>query len=106
MIANTPKPPYYAVIFTSKQTNTTIGYDEMAIKMEELAKLQKGFIGVDSARSDVGITVSYWESLEDIFNWKQNADHLQAQLKGKQNWYAWYNVKICAVEREYEMPAY
>ena len=94
--------PYYAVIFTSTQTNNINGYSEMADKMETLAAKQKGFLGIDSARSDVGITVSYWKTLEGIKNWKQQTDHLIAQQKGIKDWYSWYNVRICRVEREYE----
>lgn len=94
--------PYYAVIFTSTQNETIEGYSEMANKMEELAKQQPGFIGLDSARNDVGITVSYWESLDAIKNWKQQSEHLIAQQKGRQEWYSWYHVRICKVEREYE----
>lgn len=92
---------YYAVIFTSIQKENIEGYSEMAEKMEQLAKQQSGFIGMDSARNEVGITVSYWESLETIKKWKQQTDHLEAQNKGKTNWYSWYNVKICKVEKEY-----
>tara|TARA_R110002049_G_scaffold239565_5_gene412877 strand:+ start:241 stop:552 length:312 start_codon:yes stop_codon:yes gene_type:complete len=94
--------PYYAVIFTSTQSQDIDGYSEMAEKMENLAKQQTGFIEIDSARNDVGITVSYWESLEAIKNWKANTEHLLAQQKGREQWYNWYNVKICKVEREYE----
>lgn len=94
--------PYYAVIFTSTQTDNTEGYTEMAIQMEALAKQQKGFLGIDSARNTIGITVSYWESLEAIQNWKQQTDHKLAQRLGITNWYNWYNVRICKVEREYE----
>lgn len=94
--------PYYAVIFTSKHTKTTKGYAEMADEMEALAKKQNGFLGIESARQDLGITVSYWQTLEDIKNWKQQADHLQAQQKGRQDWYSYYHVRICKVEREYE----
>lgn len=94
--------PYYAVIFTSTQNENIEGYSEMSEKMEALAKQQKGFLGIDSAREDVGITVSYWKSLGDIKSWKQQSDHLAAQLKGRQDWYRWYNVRICKVEREYE----
>lgn len=93
---------YYAVIFTSRLSNNTEGYEEMAQKMEELAKHQKGFLGIDSARNDIGITVSYWRTKEDIKNWKKNTEHLFAQQKGQEKWYSWYNVKICKVEREYE----
>ncbi len=93
---------YYAVIFTSTQTANIEGYGEMAQKMEDLAKQQEGFISIDSARETVGITVSYWESLDAIKIWKQNSEHLLAQQKGRQQWYRWYNAKICKVEREYE----
>lgn len=95
------KPPYYAVIFTSSHSENTQGYQEMAEHMEILAKQQDGFLGMDSARNDVGITVSYWQSLDSIKNWKQQTEHLTAQQKGRQDWYSWYDVKICKVESEY-----
>ena len=94
--------PYYAVIFTSTQKEAIEGYGEMAEKMELLARQQPGFLGIDSARNEIGITVSYWDSLEAITNWKQQSEHLVAQQKGKKDWYSWYNVKVCKVEREYE----
>jgi len=98
----TKSKTYYAVIFTSTQKENIEGYNEMAKKIEQLAKQQIGFIGIDSARNEVGITVSYWESLEAIKNWKHQTDHLEAQQIGKTDWYSWYNVKICRVEHEYE----
>lgn len=94
--------PYYAVIFTSTQSENIEGYAEMAENMELLAKQQDGFLGIDSARNSVGITVSYWRSLEAIKSWKVNSEHLFAQQKGREQWYNWYNVRICKVEREYE----
>lgn len=94
--------PYYAVIFTSTLSENHQGYNEMAEQMESIAKIQNGYLGFDSARSQLGISISYWESLEDIKNWKKNSDHLIAQQKGRNNWYSWYNVRICKVEREYE----
>jgi len=93
---------YYAVIFTSTRTEVEAGYTEMAIKMVELAKAQPGYIGMESARSEIGITVSYWESLEAIKNWKANMEHLEAQEKGRTTWYKNYKVRIAKVEREYE----
>jgi heme-degrading monooxygenase HmoA len=94
--------PYYAVIFTSKLTKNNEGYSDMAQKMEDLAKKQNSFLGIESVREDVGITVSYWESLEAIKTWKQNSEHLIAQQKGREQWYSWYNTRICKVEREYD----
>lgn len=95
------KPPYYAVIFTSVRTETEEGYDEMADLMVKLAREQEGFLGVESARNQIGITVSYWRNLEAISAWKQNVDHLVAQQKGRENWYQSYTTRICLVEREY-----
>ncbi|MBV1923106.1 MAG: antibiotic biosynthesis monooxygenase [Flavobacteriaceae bacterium] len=94
--------PYYAVIFTNRQTESIEGYGEMADAMEQLAKKQPGYLGFESARNELGIAISYWETLEDIKNWKANLDHLEAQNQGKNKWYAWYKVRICKVEREYE----
>lgn len=101
MIAQTPAAPYYAVIFTSVRTETTEGYGEMAELMVELASGQPGFLGVESARNEVGITVSYWESLESIKNWKAHADHRVAQQYGREKWYSAYKTRICLVERDY-----
>ncbi|MBS1530879.1 MAG: antibiotic biosynthesis monooxygenase [Bacteroidetes bacterium] len=101
MIAETPKPPYYAVIFTSLRTDGDNGYGDMAKEMEELAKEQPGYLGVQSARDGLGITVSYWESPEAIKNWKSNEHHRFAQRKGREKWYEKYKVRICKVERDY-----
>ncbi len=94
--------PYYAVIFTTLLSNNTEGYEETAKKMEALAKTQKGYLGIVSARNEIGITISYWDSLEAINNWRTNTEHKFAQQKGKSQWYHWYNLKICKVEQEYE----
>lgn len=96
------KTPYYAVIFTSTRTEGDNGYTKMAQQMEELAKKQPGYLGIESAKEDVGITVSYWESLQAISDWKAHTDHLFAQQKGIKDWYQSYKVRICLVEREYD----
>ena len=92
---------YYAVIFTSLLTENTEGYTEMAVAMEQLAKQQPGYLDFESAHEGIGITISYWESLDAIKQWKANVDHLQAQQLGKGRWYKWYKTRICKVEREY-----
>jgi heme-degrading monooxygenase HmoA len=100
-ISSTPKPPYYAVIFTSIRTDEDKGYSKMAEKMVELATRQSGFLGIESARENIGITVSYWSNLKAIESWKQNTEHLIAQKQGKETWYQEFKVRICKVENEY-----
>ncbi|MCL6585797.1 MAG: antibiotic biosynthesis monooxygenase [Anoxybacillus sp.] len=94
--------PYYAVIFSSERTDGDNGYAEMAQRMVELAKQQPGFLGVESARdtSGFGITVSYWDSLEAIQQWKAHAIHKIAQERGKKEWYRRFALRVCKVERE------
>jgi heme-degrading monooxygenase HmoA len=101
--AQTPKPPYYAVIFSSLRTKGDNGYGHMAQRMAELAKEQPGYLGVESARGEdgFGITVSYWQSEEAIRNWKQQAEHVAAQEEGIRNWYQHYELRVAKVERGY-----
>ena len=101
-IAKTPPPPYYAVIFTSHRNEGDSGYGEMSERMVTLAARQPGFLGVESAREGVGITVSYWTDLESIKNWKSNIEHLEAQSLGRKKWYSSYKTRISKVERDYE----
>jgi len=102
MIAKTPKPPYYAVIFTSTRTDGDRGYSKMADYMLDLAQQQEGFLGIESAREDLGLTVSYWRDLESIKSWKENSEHLIAKEKGREEWYKNYKIRIAKVERDYE----
>ena len=102
MMANTPKTPYYAVIFTSIRTSGDNDYATMSAKMVSLASKQVGFLGIESARDSIGITVSYWDSLEAIKNWKLNIEHSRAREKGRSDWYKKFKVRICKVERDYE----
>lgn len=101
MIAATPLPPYYAVIFSSLRTEGDRNYGAMADRMVALAAEQPGYLGVESAREGLGITVSYWSDLGSIRAWKANAEHLLAQQTGRSTWYADYRVRIARVERDY-----
>lgn len=96
-------PPYYAVVFTSRRTPAdAAGYEHTARRMVELAEQQPGFLGVDSSRGDdgLGITVSYWDSLEAIRQWGEQAEHRLAQQLGRARWYESFSLRICRVESE------
>lgn len=104
LIARTPAPPYWAVIFTSRMRNPAEGYGDMADRMLDLAFDQPGFLGFETARAEVGISVSYWDSEEAIRAWKKNAEHLEAQRRGREDWYETFIVRVCRVERAYGQP--
>lgn len=102
LIAQTPQPPYYAVIFSSVRTDGDNGYNETAGRMVELAGEIEGFLGIESARNELGISVSYWRDLESIRQWKNQAEHLLAQKYGREKWYSAFKTRIALVERDYD----
>lgn len=109
-----PKPPYYAVIFSSFRTpgadndghGASDGYGDMADRMVELAAQQDGYLGIESARGadGFGITVSYWRDEAAIVKWKANAEHLVAQQNGHERWYEHFELRVAKVERAYGKP--
>lgn len=102
MLAQTPPPPYYAVIFSSIHTHQhQLEYEHTAKRMIALARQQEGFLGMESAREELGITVSYWHDLEAIKQWRQHTEHTMARAKGRTLWYSTFKVRISKVEREY-----
>ena len=100
-IATTPAAPYYAVIFTSLRTDLEGEYLATAARMEQLASEQPGFLGIENASDSLGITVSYWDSLESIAAWKTQGEHMLAQQTGRRDWYRSYQVRVARVERDY-----
>ena len=94
---------YYAVIFTAQRKESDRGYKETADQMMSLVKKQRGFLGVDTVRSieGFGITVSYWDSLESIDEWKENVFHRKAKSAGRSEWYKSYRVQVARVEKSY-----
>jgi len=103
-IAETPKAPYYAVIFTSVKdtTKSEEDYAEQVKLMRDLAEKQSGFLGFETAESELEISISYWEDVNSIMAWKMNTDHLESQKKGKNSFYDSYKVRIAQVQRDYD----
>lgn len=101
--AATPRPTYFAVIFTTTRTDVDDGYEVTAERMVELVQRQPGFLGFESAREEdgVGITVSYWRSLEDVVCWKNVAEHLVAQRLGREKWYRTFTLRVARIEDDW-----
>lgn len=103
-IVNTPKPPYYAVIFTSIHTNKEKEeYDIASARMVELAQNMPGFLGVESLRdkSGFGKTSVYWKDKESIKAWRNHEEHKVVKKRGRAIWYEKYIVRIAKVEKDY-----
>ncbi|MFC1750192.1 antibiotic biosynthesis monooxygenase family protein [Pseudomonadota bacterium] len=95
----------YCVIFKAKTKSIDKPYQETAHRMRELALSKYGCTDFSSMmKNDSEIALSYWNSLEDISNWKRDAEHLEAQRLGAEKWYASYTVQICKIEKAYSNP--
>ena len=105
--AKTPKPPYYAVIFSAQRTEGDNGYAEAAARMGELVARQPGFLGAESTRGadGFGITVAYFDSEDAIRGWKRHLEHAAARKEGRERWYSHYEVRVARVERAYDFTA-
>ncbi|MEO1654470.1 MAG: antibiotic biosynthesis monooxygenase [Bacteroidota bacterium] len=101
-MAPTPPAPYYAVIFCSILQGDDPEYAQTATRMVELAQEQPGFLGIESVRDQLGITISYWDSLKAIQKWKKQSEHHQAQQRRKKDWYEQYKIRIAYIERDYD----
>ena len=101
-LADTPEPPYYAVVFSSLRTAGDDGYAAMGERMVAMARSQPGYLGLESVRGadGVGITVSYWSSLDAIAAWKRDAAHAEAQRHGRERWYSAFRLRVARVERQ------
>lgn len=107
VITDTPKPPYYMASFTARRSSQNEGYAQMLDRMLELVAQQPGYLGRESARDENGtsMTISYWDSMESIQNWKQNTEHLVAQQRGRLEWYETYTIRIARVESQIVFPS-
>ena len=106
-VSKTPKPPYYAVVFTSVHANTAhTEHNAMSARMLELARSHDGFLGIEPARNQdgAGVAVSYWRDRETITRWARDPEHLIAKRKGREVWYNHYMIRVAKVEQEYGRP--
>ena len=92
----------YAVIFTAEVNQVDEEYSRTAKRMRELAQEKYGcteFVSVTEGKKE--ISISYWQSEEQIRQWKQDSEHLLAQQLGRSTWYNSYKVQVVEVVREY-----
>ena len=78
-------------------------YSKTAFRMMELAKEQEGFLGIESARNEIGITISYWKDLESIKKWKFQSEHTLVRQKGRSEFYTSFKTRIAKIERDYDL---
>ena len=92
----------FVVIFRAKINEPDEQYESTAAELRELARAEYHCAGFHAvAENGVEIALSYWHSLEDIENWKNDPAHKSAQEKGRRKYYQSYEVQVARIERQY-----
>ena len=92
----------FAVIFKAKPGSQNQAYSEMVAKLRKLAFEKYHCVDFISATADdMEVAISYWQTEQDIVNWKQDPLHQQAQQQGRETWYLNYQVEVMALTRSY-----
>ena len=93
----------FVVIFRAKIKKYDEVYSATAEKLRQLAIDEYGCREfVSFAEGDDEVAISWWDSLEQIANWKNNPEHLAAQAKGRSIWYDSVSVEVLQTLRKYK----
>lgn len=92
----------YAVIFRARIGLHNQAYLDLASRLRDLAFCKYNCVDFVAVTEDSHeIAISYWRSLEDIANWKNDPEHQQAQQQGREDWYEGYKVEIVEIKNAY-----
>jgi len=80
-------------------------FHQTAGRMMELVAKMPGFKGIEwfGAIDDphTQLALAEFESHEAVKAWKQNTEHLAAQKRGREEFFARYRIQIADIAREY-----
>ena len=76
-------------------------YGPMAVRMSELAKSMPGYISHKTFTAPDGerCTIAEFESEEALRAWSIHVEHIEAKRRGREAFYAEYDIKTCSVIR-------
>jgi heme-degrading monooxygenase HmoA len=92
----------YAVIFKARINKLDTQYQATAKRLRELATKEftcRDFVSV--VENGYEISISYWDSLDDIQAWRENHEHLEAQTLAEGRWYRSVEIEIVELIRDY-----
>jgi heme-degrading monooxygenase HmoA len=97
----------FVVVFRNRlREGDAAAYRATAERMDELARQQPGFLGLKSFTAEDGerVTISEFASLADVDAWRAHPEHLEAQRRGRAEFYAEYALQTCEVVRTARLP--
>jgi heme-degrading monooxygenase HmoA len=91
----------FVILFRSKLTSNTDGYEELADEMVRLGKEMPGFIDFKSFKAEDGerLSVAWWRDAETLRAWRTHPRHRFAQEAGREKFYEYYNIDVAEIVR-------
>jgi heme-degrading monooxygenase HmoA len=89
-----------AVIFKATVAGFDEEYQQTAQRLKTLAFEKYGcreFVSV--TEGDEEIAISYWDTEQQIRDWKNDPEHRAAQARGREKWYRSWSIDVCEVRR-------
>jgi len=90
----------FAVIFKANVAELDDEYLQLAQRLKTLAFERYGcreFVSV--TEGDQEIAISYWDTEQQIRDWKNDPEHRLAQARGREKWYRSWSIDVCEVIR-------
>jgi heme-degrading monooxygenase HmoA len=72
--------------------------------MDELVTTMPGYVSHASFRdgaSMTGVTISYFQSMEELVAWRNVPEHREAQDLGRSKFYTEYEIEVAEIVRHY-----
>lgn len=78
-------------------------YEARNRRMDELVQQMPGFLSVKAYTADDGdrVVIARFESEEALDAWRFQPEHIEAQRKGREDYYESYWVQACTTIRDY-----
>jgi len=81
-------------------------YETALKQMQEQVKRYDGLLGEAPCSSldkeNRFVTLFYWNDRDSIKKWREDPEHVRIQQLGREKIFAWYKIRVCELEREYE----
>ncbi len=90
------------IIFRSRLTPAAgQDYQDLDAELERLVHEQSGYVAHKSYRATDGerLTLVWFRDQESLRSWKTHPRHLEAQRRGRERWYEFYEMDVAEVVR-------
>jgi heme-degrading monooxygenase HmoA len=95
----------HVIVFRSRlRPGVEEAYGAHAEHIFTIAETMPGMLSARDYVADDGERVSIieFDSAENLRRWREHPEHVRAQDRGRAEWYSWYAIQICIVERASE----